>query len=205
MKLKNIIIKTKDYLIKSKNRLQLKNKNFTIISNNCWGGFVYQMFGLKYTSPTIGLFFIGDDYIKFCERLEYYTSIELKFIPFNESKNFQLINNSSAYPIGVLDDIEIYFLHYESEFEAKQKWEKRCRRINFENILFKISQREGYTKENIENFMNMNKKNKIAFSYDVVDGAIIVPELETLKGDEMPIITDLINYSEVLNSMMQEL
>ena len=53
----------------------------TIISNNCWGGNVYQKFGLKYTSPTIGLFMIGEDYVKFCKNLRYYSTLNLKFIP----------------------------------------------------------------------------------------------------------------------------
>ena len=29
-------------IIGNVNRIGLKNRDFTIISNNCWGGFVYQ-------------------------------------------------------------------------------------------------------------------------------------------------------------------
>lgn len=32
------------------NRRKLNNHKFTIISNNCWGGFIYQKYGLKYHS-----------------------------------------------------------------------------------------------------------------------------------------------------------
>lgn len=201
MKLKNAVIKMNQYIKKSINRMKLRNKNFTIISNNCWGGFVYQMFGLKYTSPTIGLFFIGSDYVKFCEKLEYYTSVDLKFIPFEESKNYSLINNGLKYPVGILDDIEVYFMHYKSEEEAKEKWEKRCQRINFNNVIFKISQREGYLKEDIENFMDLNIKNKIAFSYDYIEGAFYVPELKKFRGDEMPLLDNYIDYISFLNNM----
>ena len=38
-------------------RIGLKNKSFSIISNNCWGGIVYDIFGLQYRSPTIGCYF----------------------------------------------------------------------------------------------------------------------------------------------------
>lgn len=38
------------------NKIGLKNKCFTIISNNCWGGFVYQKFNLQYRTPFVGLF-----------------------------------------------------------------------------------------------------------------------------------------------------
>lgn len=52
-------------------RFGLKNKKFSIISNNCWGGIVYDIFGLQYLSPTIGLFMFSDDYIRFCENLKF--------------------------------------------------------------------------------------------------------------------------------------
>lgn len=204
MKLRNAVIKIKNNLIKTSNRMKLSNKNFSIISNNCWGGFVYQKFGLKYTSPTIGLFFMGEDYVKFCKKLEYYTSLELVFIPFETSKNALLLNRNEGYPVGVLDDIEIYFMHYKSEQEAKLKWEKRCARINFNNIIFKISQREGYTKKDIQDFMKLKWKNKIAFSYDIVEGAIHVPELQTWSGDEMPLLNDLVNYADIINGIEGE-
>ena len=37
---------------------------FTIISNNCWAGLVYQHFGLPYNTPTAGLFFFAQDYLE---------------------------------------------------------------------------------------------------------------------------------------------
>ena len=38
-------------------RKKLKIKNPTIISNNCWAGIVSQYLGIKYYTPTIGLYF----------------------------------------------------------------------------------------------------------------------------------------------------
>ena len=37
-------------------------------------------------------------------------------------------------PIGILDDIEVIFLHYKSEDEAYQKWNRRKERIVWDNI-----------------------------------------------------------------------
>src|SRR5699024_4328392 len=62
-------------------RLKLTHRDITIISNNCWGGFIYQKYGLEYRTPTIGLFFLGDDYVKFCSKLEFYLSKPIEFIP----------------------------------------------------------------------------------------------------------------------------
>ena len=36
---------------------KLKNRDFTIISNNCWGGTVYEAHNLQKQSPTVGLFY----------------------------------------------------------------------------------------------------------------------------------------------------
>ena len=40
---------------------QLKNTDFTIISNNCWGGMVYESYDLPKESPTVGMFFMADE------------------------------------------------------------------------------------------------------------------------------------------------
>ena len=84
-------------------------------------------------SPTIGLYFYAEDYVKFCSKLEYYLEQELKFIDASESSHTEDVKKKKC-PIGKLDDIEIVFLHYKSEEEAFQKWERRKERINMKNI-----------------------------------------------------------------------
>ena len=42
---------------------KLTNTNFTIISNNCWGGVIYESYDLPKNTPTAGMFFMADDYI----------------------------------------------------------------------------------------------------------------------------------------------
>ena len=59
---------------------KLVNKEFTIISNNCWGGMIYDSYGLRKNSPTVGMFIMADDYIKFISDLRGNTSKELTFI-----------------------------------------------------------------------------------------------------------------------------
>ena len=70
------------------NYFALKEKNFTIISDNCFAGFIYQKYGLQYQSPTIGCMMFGDDYIEFCNNLDCYTTgdYDFKFITKEESK-----------------------------------------------------------------------------------------------------------------------
>lgn len=64
-KLKNAKVKFKNWYNCYKERKKINCTDFSIISNNCWGGFVYQKFGIKYTSPTVGLFIYENDYVNF--------------------------------------------------------------------------------------------------------------------------------------------
>lgn len=200
-KINNGFKKVQNYIQCSLRRKKLRNRDFTIISNNCWAGFIYQKYGLQYKTPTIGLFFIGNDYIKFCKNLKYYVNQDLKFISFSESKNYDLIKGDREYPIARLDDIEIYFMHYKTEKEAKEKWHRRCKRINYDNLIFKVSQREGFTKQDMEEFMDIENKCLICFSYDKINDSICVPELKMLEGDETELLQKYFDDLDYLNSI----
>ena len=43
----------------------LNVQNPTIISNNCWAGIVSQYLGIKYYTPTIGLYFLQKNILNF--------------------------------------------------------------------------------------------------------------------------------------------
>ena len=51
-------------------RKKLNNTDFSIISNNCWGGAVYRRYGLPYQSPTVGLYFFAEEYINLLSHLK---------------------------------------------------------------------------------------------------------------------------------------
>ena len=73
MDIKNFVIKIRAPF----KRIGLKNKDYSIISNNCWGGVVSRDRGIKYNSPTCGLFFYAKDYLKFLSNLDYYLNSEM--------------------------------------------------------------------------------------------------------------------------------
>ena len=148
-------------------RSKINNTNFTIISNNCWGGFVYQSYGLEYNTPTIGLFFMAEDYIKFAKNTKYYIECKLKFVDPKESKWAEDLNGThkfGEYPIGILDDIEIHFLHYKSEKEVLDNWKRRLGRINWNKVLYKFNDQNLCTNEDIKKFSELPYKNKICFT-----------------------------------------
>ena len=145
-------------------RSNLNSKDFTIISNNCWAGKVYQRYGLPYSSPTVGLFFWAEDYIKFVSNLPYYMSLELSMIPPTESKHHDMLvtRNQLPCPIGKLDDVEIVFLHYKTEKDAIEKWERRKQRINWNNLYIKFSVMNCCTENHLELFKNLEYEAKVA-------------------------------------------
>ena len=143
-------------------KLFLRNKDFTIISNNCWAGRAYQYLDMPYLSPTVGLYFFAPDYIKFVSDLRRYLDIPLRFIDPSESKYYEILKerNQTDKPVGRLDDVEIVFLHYKSQEEALEKWNRRKARVNFDNIFIKMSRMNCCTEDHIKEFDSLDFKNK---------------------------------------------
>lgn len=154
-------------------RRKLNSTDFTIISNNCWGGMIYESYGLPKQSPTVGCFFMASDYIKFISDLKGYIGGTLTFIEPDKSR-WKATSQVSGdkrfgfYPIGVLsngkEDVEIFFLHAHNEEEARDKWERRCKRINWNRLLIKFNDQNGCTEKEVNQFMNLNYKNKVFFT-----------------------------------------
>ena len=168
--LESIYIKTREFLNKALGKFRrhkLLNQNFTIISNNCWAGHVYRFFGLPYQTPTIGLYFFSEDYLKFVFNLKYYLSQDLVFISYKNSKYRRILEERGGEnircPIGVLGDIEIIFLHYKSCQEASEKWNRRKERIIWDNIFIKFSQQNLCSEGLIRKYDTLPIKNKIIF------------------------------------------
>lgn len=165
-KIYNMLGKTIFKPIRMYRNSKIKNKHFSIISNNCWGGMVYQKLNLPYLSPTIGLYFYADDYIKFVSNLEYYLSIEPVIIDKEQSKYKNELSKLKVYryfPIGKIDDVEIIFLHYRSDNEAIEKWEKRKKRIDMNNVIIKFNDQNNCTEEHLKSFDLIDYRNKICF------------------------------------------
>lgn len=190
-----------DWIKKRINRFKLKNKDFTIISNNCWGGLISQKYALAYRSPTCGLLILGEDYIKFCSDLKHYLSQKLEFIEFNDGKFSSLFQNAN-FPVAKLDDIEVYFMHYKTNEEAAEKWYRRADRINWDCIVYKISERQTFTPELMREFAKLPLDNKLIFATSkYTKDTVIIPGLDTVKGDETPLLAKYFNEAKYLNKL----
>jgi uncharacterized protein (DUF1919 family) len=71
------------------------------------------------------------------------------------------------YPIGLLEgDVELHFVHYADQADARSKWQRRCRRIveDPSRCFFKFDDRHGATADDIEEFCASSIKNKVCFT-----------------------------------------
>lgn len=167
------IKKTKKWILERPEKIRqwyvkkrVKSRNFTIISNNCWAGSVYRYFGMPYLSPTVGLYFFAEDYLKFVSDLHHYMDAKLVFIEPEESAYFHELKSKGQQnvPIGRLDDIEVIFLHYPSRQEAEEKWERRKARINWDNIFIKFSRMNLCSENQVARFCRLPFHNKFVFN-----------------------------------------
>lgn len=162
--LKEIRLKINKIGSKRRNK-KLKIKDFSIISNNCFAGIVYQHFNMEYNTPTVGLYLFPKEYIKFVKRFSYYMNLKLDFIDAKASKYYDVLckRNQEKAIIGILDDIEIVFLHYKTKEEVLEKWERRKNRLS-KNIIFKFNDQNGAEYEDIKQFDKLPVENKICFT-----------------------------------------
>jgi uncharacterized protein (DUF1919 family) len=77
------------------------------------------------------------------------------------------LKNRVTYPIGLLGgEIEIHFMHYKTEEEAREKWNKRVKRVPEADseLFFKFDDRDGCKREHLEAFHQLPFSNKLSFT-----------------------------------------
>ena len=74
------------------------------------------------------------------------------------------------YPIGLLDDIEIHFLHSKNNLDAQMKWNMRKERIDFNNLFFKFSDSHMIDSKDLLEFEKLPFKNEVIFVSKKYDG-----------------------------------
>ncbi len=178
------IIREKEWgIYNAKRRRRLKNYDFSIISTNCCATIMYHDLGLRFASPTINLTIGIDDFLKLASSLEWYMDQKLIWGGVQED-----------YPVGMLGDVKVNFIHYKTFEEAAQKWEERKKRINWNNLFITATDRGGCTYETIRRFEQLPYKNKVIFThvrYPEFSSAYYIKGFEEEK--ELGIITDFKN------------
>lgn len=129
----------------------LANSEFTVIAKDCTGAMLLHDLGLRFDTPTVNLFFTAGDFVKFCSRLEYYIRCEL----------VEDATATEPFPVGLLDDVRVYFRHYKSFEEAKKKWQERCTRIHWDNLYFLMTDGRGSSETVVREFDALPWRHKV--------------------------------------------
>ena len=140
-------------------------EGITFISQNCIGGVFYHDMGLPFLTPTINAFIPKPGFVKMVLNLRYYMEQEL------------VIRWGEEYAIGMLDDVEVHFMHYETCKEAKEAWDRRKQRINWDKIFVIGTDRDGFDEAVYEQWMQIPYP-KILFTAhpEFTEDAVCFPE-----------------------------
>lgn len=157
--------KVSSEIIKRSNSIE--KKSISIISNNCLAGVIYHDYGLKFESPVINCFISWLDFPFFIMHLKDYLEVEIK-----ENK----IENR-RYPVGVLElsrKINVYFNHDKKFILAKNKWEERKKRVNFDNILVIVDTfGKKLSNDYINELLEISKKYKLLCLYSIKENGVL--------------------------------
>lgn len=122
-----------------------------------WGGVVLHELRLPFLSPTINLYILPKDYLKLLSDLKRYIQRE----PLIEDAESSA---KKGYPVGLLGDIRLWFVHYRTFEEARRKWLERCARVKWDNLYIMMVERDGCTREDIEAFDRLPYVHKVIFT-----------------------------------------
>jgi uncharacterized protein (DUF1919 family) len=163
-------------------RRQLRNREFSIISNDCWGAEVYQHLGLAYRTPFVGLFVAAPCFLRLLADLQRYLASPLEFREQSAYADLERDRQRSAlrYPLGMLGgDVELHFVHFSTRREAREKWDRRVGRVDYDNLYLKLTaDKDMCTPRHVEAFDSLPNSHKLCLTlrpYPHVDSAIRVP------------------------------
>ncbi|MCA2961122.1 MAG: DUF1919 domain-containing protein [Silvanigrellales bacterium] len=153
-------------------RLGVGKAEFTLVTNNCLGGSIMQVLARPYNSPFVGLFLHAPCYITLLEDFETNIRLPLTFVDSSkyESASFDRGSKLPRYPIARLGpDIEVHFLHYADEAEARGKWTRRLERMRTDNLAVLFLGRDHCQAEHVQRFAALRFPVKAAFTTFAID------------------------------------
>ena len=150
--------KLKNRRLEKKWQSSIKVDNFSIICSTCIGGIIYHRLGREFLSPTVNMFFLQKDFIKFVSNLPHYIAMDLQFI-----------ETDKPYPVAMLDDIVLYFNHSNTPEDAANDWNRRKEKINYENLYIILYNRDGCTLDDLRKMENVKCKRFIVLTSTPID------------------------------------
>lgn len=135
--------------------ISIRNNVPTIITPHCWGGVTYNSLALPFASPFINMFENHDDYLKLLKNIKYYMECPLEFVEIKYDLNLK-----RYFPVAKCGDIHLFFNHYESFEEAEKCWNRRKKRVNWENLFIEFFDTDI---KRVDEFLSLPYEKKICF------------------------------------------
>src|SRR5687767_9482629 len=94
------------------NHRRLKLRSFTIVSDDCWGGVVYQNLGLPYLSPFVNMHVKPDSFLRLIRDFDRLIEKPLRILDYSSNEATNAAREQRWFPLGILgDEVEIAFTH----------------------------------------------------------------------------------------------
>lgn len=133
------------------------SQQFTLISQNCVGGIIYNNLHIPFTSPTINTLIKGEDFVKFAEDFDGYATLTPTTLLGDRT-----FPDTPSFALG---DIQVWCPHSKNDETARADWSRRALRIKGERYLiantWDLESNEGF----IERILRLPYK-KVIFTCD---------------------------------------
>lgn len=161
------------------------DKNCSVFCNNCVGAMVLHDLGLRFNSPTVNLAIPPADFVELLSNLQYYLSLPIDNI------------TDAGGVKGLIDNkLHINFIHYSTFEKAVDAWNRRVRRIDYNNLYAVLVQKDGCTSADVKRFLSLDNYNKIVLveeNFPMQDKRIIKIKNCSQNGE----LKDVLDYSSV--------
>ena len=144
-------------------------RDWTIVSDNCYGVAYMKALNKPYESPFFSMFIYAPDYITLLENFDEYMKIKpVAQEPVNDTDKFggksKYRRVISKYPVlllkGSKGDVELHFAHEKQSSEkAIQKWTSRSSRMNMDkkDMFVKMDDRDRFSVELGKRFLALKQ------------------------------------------------
>lgn len=131
----------------------LKQEKITILTNNCWGGMVYQFLGFECISPLRNCFMLDEDYLRFLSSPKEYLDDKPICCGFEKD-----VHTGHTYPVLEINGVRIHCNHETDANHAIDEWERRKRRVNMNNLFVEMYTENKEIESAFEKLIQYNKR-----------------------------------------------
>ena len=140
---------------------------------------------MEFFSPIINMWIDARDYITFLKNPRFYMELPLEFV------EMRTLQSGHIYPMARCGDIYLHLAHYKSFEEAVECWERRKKRINWDNIFVEMSTDDIMI---ANEFSELPYERKICFvPFETTKKSLIYLPYRNNKKLENRIIADIAN------------